>query len=205
MGHRGVKISEKLRSSVSWLYENFMQKNKFLHIALSGAVVAALAASLGVVCYVRGCVTPAKPAVYVDRRHDPVYNTNLTGMVEMQAKIAGVRNAAYRSAEELIEAARKNLGDGADEAAVRAELDAHPERYPEWKRVQAECRAADNALVKHQDAAKRLVRERLWKERNDRKAVADGKATALDASAVSTNKLQKKTFAKPLEKKAVKQ
>jgi len=182
-----------------------MQNKKFLHIALVGAIIAALAASLGVVFLVRGCAGADKPAVYVDRRHDPVYTTNLTEMVEMQAKIAGVRNTAYRSAAELIEAARKNLAADADEAAVRAELDAHPERYPEWKRVQAECQAADAALVKHQDAAKRLVRERLWKERNDRKAVSDGKATALDAPAASTNKFHKKTFAKPLEKKAVKQ
>ena len=71
--------------------------------------------------------------------------------------LAKARSTVVAKMEAMIEAKRKELGAGADEAAVKAAL----EKDPEWKALHAQCVDANTALEEDRRRTLRLVRERL--------------------------------------------
>lgn len=111
------------------------------------------------------------PATVDDRRKDSAYAKQLADVVRERGGLAG-RNADNVAAmKKVVEAARANLPKGASEAAVEAELDGHPERYPDWKSLKAAIAADNAAMAEQQRKARDVVRARILKE-----AAANGKA-----------------------------
>ena len=122
--------------------------------------LAALAAVAVVLLWLRGCSRPAED----DRTKDSAYIQSLKDVREAQKPLVRARNQTVSEMEEVIARARQALPDGATDEAVKAELDGHPEKYPEWKGLNERI-AADNAAIEGnlKDAQAR-VRARIMKQ-----------------------------------------
>ncbi len=119
--------------------------------------------------FVSGCGKPQSPekpspSAADDRRKDAVYQKQLSEIVHERNGLAG-RNADNVAAmKKVVAAARANLPKDATEAAVEAELDGHPERYPEWKNLKVAIAADNAAMAEQQKKARDVVRARILKE-----------------------------------------
>ena len=128
------------------------------------AVLAALLlAGLAVVLCIRGCAGGATDQGY-DRTKDPAYRQELLDILKNRKPLVKARNETVSEMEAVIAKARAALPNGATDEEVKAELDGHPEKYPEWKSLNEKI-AKDNAAIEDslKDAQSR-VRARILKE-----------------------------------------
>ena len=117
------------------------------------------------------------PAPY-DRTQDPAYAHELKDVMEARKPLVKARNQTVSEMRALIAKARAALPADATDEAVKAELDGHPEKYPEWKGLSEQI-LRDNAAIEGslKDAQSR-IRARIMKELGPRaqqqKAAAGG-------------------------------
>ena len=99
-----------------------------------------------------------------DRTKDPAYVQELTDVIEARKPLVKARNETVSGMKALIAKARAALPAGATDEEVKAELDGHPEKYPEWKEL-SEKIVQDNAAIEGslKDAQSR-IRARIMKE-----------------------------------------
>lgn len=114
---------------------------------------------------------PPKPAV-LDRMQDPVYTNAL--MEARREQVARVRRAepVLKLMDSMKARARKALPQGATEARVLEELDAHPAKYPGWRELRTRAAELEREQEKGRREARALVRARILQEAADRKAAA---------------------------------
>ena len=136
---------------------------KFSRFAWIALIAVLLAAGLAVVLCIRGCAGGVADQGY-DRTKDPAYRQELLDILKNRKPLVKARNETVSEMEELIAKARAALPAGATDEEVKAELDGHPEKYPEWKglyeRIVKENAAIEGSL---KDAQSR-VRARILKE-----------------------------------------
>lgn len=127
-------------------------------LALLAAIVAAVVA---IVC-VRGCRTrPPKD----DRTKDAAYIQSLKDVMKDRKGLVKARNETVAEMQSVIDRARAALPEGATEADIKAELEGHPEKYPEWKALNGRI-AADNAAIEASlKEARERVRARILKQK----------------------------------------
>jgi len=126
------------------------------------AVALAMAAlAVVVVLCVRGC--RRGPEGY-DRTKDPEYVNELKDVIEARKPLVKARNQTVAEMKDVIAKARAALPAGASDEEVKAELDGHPEKYPEWKGLSEQI-LRDNAAIEDslKDAQSR-IRARIMKE-----------------------------------------
>lgn len=119
-----------------------------------------------------------KPEVYMVRGEDPAYQKVLLETRARQNRHAAARARVVPRMEALVARARAALPEGATEDAVRAELEAHPEKYLGWTELSAALTNANAQLEREMARARATVRARILKEAADRTAVKEGRATA---------------------------
>ena len=136
--------------------------DKTSRFALIAVIAVLLVAGLAVLC-VRGC-RKEQPSPTYDRTKDPAYRQELLDIQKNRKPLVKARNETVSEMEALIAKARAALPAGATDEEVKAELDGHPEKYPEWKglyeRIVKENAAIEGSL---KDAQSR-VRARILKE-----------------------------------------
>lgn len=135
-------------------------RSRTVWIALALALAAAAVAVL--LCMRGRKAQPSAPAY--DRTVDSAYQQELEGVIKDRNGLVKARRETASGMEAVIAKARQALPAGATDADVKAELDGHPEKYPEWKDLNDKI-AKDNAAVEDslKDAQSR-VRARLMKE-----------------------------------------
>ena len=140
---------------------------KLSRSAWIAVLVALLAGGVAVVLCVRGCKGSGEGKGY-DRTEDPSYRQELLDIQKSRAPLAKARNATVSEMEAVIAKARAALPAGATDEEVKAELDGHPEKYPDWKGLNERI-AKDNAAIEGslKDAQER-VRARILKEMGPR-------------------------------------
>ena len=123
--------------------------------------LAALAAAVVALLCMRGC--SRRPAGD-DRTKDPEYIQSLKDVRAAQKPLVRARHKTVSEMEAIIAKARQALPSEASDEAVKAELEGHPEKYPEWKGLNERI-AADNAAIEGnlKDAQAR-VRARILKQ-----------------------------------------
>ena len=133
-----------------------LSRAAWLAVALAMAVLAVVVA----LC-VRGC---RGGSVGYDRTKDPAYVQELKDVLEARKPLVKARNETVSKMKDVIAKARAALPVGVSDEEVKAELDDHPEKYPEWKGL-SEKIVQDNAAIEDslKDAQSR-VRARLMKE-----------------------------------------
>ena len=99
-----------------------------------------------------------------DRTQDPAYAQELKDVIEARKALVKARNETVSEMKDVIAKARAALPAGASDEDVKAELDGHPEKYPEWKGLSEQI-LRDNAAIEDslKDAQSR-VRARVMKE-----------------------------------------
>ena len=99
-----------------------------------------------------------------DRTQDPAYAHELKDVLEARKPLVKARNETVSGMKALIAKARAALPAGATDEDVKAELEGHPEKYPEWKGLYEQV-LRDNAAIEGslKDAQSR-VRARIMKE-----------------------------------------
>ena len=124
--------------------------------ALAALAVAALVAFL---C-LRGCASKAPD----DRTTDAAYAQELKDVMAARKPLVRARHQTVAEMEAVIARARQALPADATDEAVKAELEGHPDKYPEWKALNARI-AGDNAAIEDslRDAQAR-VRARIQKQ-----------------------------------------
>lgn len=149
---------------------------KFSRAAWLAVALAMAALAVVVVLCVRGC--RRGPEGY-DRTKDPEYANELKDVLAARKPLVKARNETVSGMKALIAKARAALPAGATDEDVKAELDGHPEKYPEWKGLSEQI-LRDNAAIEDslKDAQSR-IRARIMKELGPRaqpqKAAAGGK------------------------------
>ena len=133
-----------------------LSRAAWLAVALAMAVLAVVVA----LC-VRGCRGGSEG---YDRTQDPAYAQELKDVLEARKPLVKARNQTASEMKDVIAKARAALPAGATDEEVKAELEGHPEKYPEWKGL-SEKIVQDNAAIEDslKDAQSR-VRARLMKE-----------------------------------------
>ena len=136
---------------------------KFSRFAWIAVLAALLAAGLAVVLCIRGCAGDVVDQGY-DRTKDPAYRQELLDIQNNRKPLVKARNETVSEMEAVIAKARAALPNGATDEEVKAELDGHPEKYPDWKSLNEKI-AKDNAAIEDslKDAQSR-VRARILKE-----------------------------------------
>ena len=132
---------------------------------LSRAVWIAVALALAVLAVVVAlCVRGRRSAQQYDRTQDPAYTHELKDVLEARKPLVKARNQTVSEMKDVIAKARAALPAGASDEEVKAELDGHPEKYPEWKGI-SEKIVQDNAAIEGslKDAQSR-IRARIMKE-----------------------------------------
>lgn len=118
-----------------------------------------------------------KPEVYQNRGNDPEYQKTLKGAHAQQTAVAKTRHRIAAQMQELVDRARAALPKDATDEQVRAELESNPGKYPGWKALSSALAKANADLEKKMGDARATVRARILKEANDRRAVAEGRAS----------------------------
>lgn len=139
----------------------------------------------GAVAFFSGCKRrkapvaeePALEVVYTNRMDDPVYRKDLGENRLRQARLAGERSEVVSVMEKMVAEARAALPEGADDETVKAEL----EKRPEWKALEGENERMIGEIQKTLEDARETVRKRLVAEKEDLKAVAEGRAVPVAA------------------------
>lgn len=144
------------------------------------APFATVAVVVGIAAF---CGCEKKPEVYTVRGEDPVYRKTLHETRMRQNEQAAVRARIEPQLKELAARARAALPKDATDEQVRAELEAHPERYPGWKALSDALAKANANLEQEMARARATVRARILKEAADRRAVAEGRATDKSSAA----------------------
>lgn len=144
------------------------------------APFATVAVVVGIAAF---CGCEKKPEVYTVRGEDPVYRKTLHETRTRQNEQAAVRARIEPQLKELIARARAALPKDATDEQVRAELEAHPERYPGWKALSGALAKANANLEQEMARARATVRARILKEAADCRAVAEGRATDKSSAA----------------------
>ena len=136
-------------------------RSRTVWIALALALAAA---AIAVLLCMRGRGKAQTPAPAYDRTADAAYQQELEGIIKDRNGLVKARRQTVSGMEAVIAKAREALPAGATDADVKAELDGHPEKYPEWKDLNEKI-AKDNAAIEDslKDAQSR-VRARLMKE-----------------------------------------
>ena len=136
---------------------------KFSRFAWIAVLAALLVAGLAVVLCIRGCAGGVADQGY-DRAKDPAYRQELLDIQKNRKPLVKARNETVSEMEALIAKARAALPNGATDEEVKAELDGHPEKYPDWKSLNEKI-AKDNAAIEDslKDAQSR-VRARILKD-----------------------------------------
>ncbi len=131
--------------------------------ALIALIVGLLVAGLAVLSCIRGCKTSPQTPGY-DRTKDETYRHELKDVMKARKPLVKARNETVSEMEAVIAKARAALPAGATDEEVKAELDGHPEKYPDWKSL-TEKIVKDNAAIEDslKDAQSR-VRARILKE-----------------------------------------
>ena len=143
----------------------------WIAVALALAVLAVV-----VVLCIRGRSGGSKG---YDRTKDPAYVQELKDVIEARKPLVKARNQTVSEMKDVIAKARAALPADATDEQVKAELDGHPEKYPEWKGLSEQI-LRDNAAIEGslKDAQSR-VRARIMKELGSRarpqKAAPGGK------------------------------
>ena len=137
-----------------------LSRTAWIAVALAMVVLAVVVA----LC-VRGC--RGGSAGY-DRTQDSAYEQELKDVLKARKPLVRARNATVSEMESIIAKARAALPAGATDEDVKAELDGHPEKYPEWKGL-SEKIVQDNAAIEGslKDAQSR-IRARIMKELGSR-------------------------------------
>ena len=130
-----------------------LSRAAWIAVALALAVLAVV-----LVLCVRRCRTG------YDRTKDDVYRQELQDVMESRKPLVRARNKTVSDMKAVIAKARASLPADATDEDVKAELDGHPEKYPEWKGLSEQI-AKDNAAIEGslKDAQSR-VRARIMKE-----------------------------------------
>ena len=128
----------------------------------------------------------ARPEVYTTRGQDPAYTNALHEARAKQTHIVAVQAKLRPQIAAFMARARAALPAGATDDQVRAELDAHPEKYPGWTALAKAKAQADARLTDAHARTRETVRRRIVQEAADRRAVAEGRATAKPAGAKPT-------------------
>jgi len=116
------------------------------------------------------------PGVITNRMSDAAYRAALSENRREQMRKAGVRSEVVEKMKVLVEQARARLPKEADDAAVKAEL----AKDAVWRELEAKNQAAIEEIGKTLSKGRDLVRQRMLAEARDGKAVAEGKARAVD-------------------------
>ncbi|MGN0847891.1 MAG: hypothetical protein ACI4RA_10980 [Kiritimatiellia bacterium] len=124
-----------------------------------------------------------KPEVYTTRGADPQYKEALRQTRIRQNEKGDVRVRVVAQMKELAERARAALPQGATDEQIKAELEGNPQKYPGWSALSAALAKTDAELKAEMANARKTVRERIFKEAADRKAVAEGRAVAKEPAA----------------------
>ena len=119
---------------------------------------------------------PRLESVVTNRMMDAAYRKALDQNRQEQGKAAFARNQIVEKMEALVAQARAALPAGADSQAVKAEL----AKNPEWQALEAQNARAVTEIDKTLAEARETVRKRLLAEARDVKAVAEGRAVAVD-------------------------
>jgi len=156
--------------------------------AMAGVVIVSMVfvAVFGGACKKKRVVAlePAKPsesgleAVVTNRMHDASYREELKQNLKEQRVKAKERNVVVERMTALIARARAKLPAGADDAAVKAEL----EKDPEWRELESKNQQLIGEIEVTLARAREAVRQRMLQESRDVKAVSEGRAKAADAS-----------------------
>ena len=135
-----------------------LSRAAWIAVALAMVVLAVVVALCA-----RGCRRGRGPAPY-DRTQDPAYTHELKDVLEARKPLVKARNQTVSEMKALIAKARAALPAGATDEEVKAELDGHPEKYPEWKGLSEQI-LRDNAAIEDslKDAQSR-IRARIMKE-----------------------------------------
>lgn len=121
-----------------------------------------------------GCGKESESASAAESRmNDPAYVAQLQDVQQERNKIASKNRRTTDALQKLIASARANLPAGAKDEAVMAELEGHPEKYPQWKELNAALAAENTAFEENRQRAMRTVRARILQE------AAAGKAAAV--------------------------
>ena len=148
-----------------------LSRAAWIAVALAMVVLAVV-----VVLCVRGCRGGSGD---YDRTKDPAYVQELKDVIEARKPLVKARNKTVSEMKDVIAKARAALPAGASDEEVKAELDGHPEKYPEWKGLSEQI-LRDNAAIEGslKDAQSR-IRARIMKELGPRakpqKAAPGGK------------------------------
>ena len=98
------------------------------------------------------------------RTGDPEYAQELKDVMERRKPLVRERNATVARMQAVIDRARAALPPGATDDEVKAELEGHPDKYPEWKGLNEKI-AKDNAAVEGSlKEAQARVRARIMRE-----------------------------------------
>ena len=128
------------------------------------AVLAALAvAVLVVVLCLRGCKASTQRPTY-DRTKDAAYREELKGVLDARKSLVKARHETVSEMESVIAKARAALPAGATDEEVKAELDGHPDKYPEWKGLNEKIAKDNKAIEDSLKDAQSRVRARILKE-----------------------------------------
>lgn len=114
--------------------------------------------------------------VVTNRMQDATYRKALDQNRQEQSQKAFERNEIVKKMEACISRARATLPAGADDKAVKAVL----EKDPEWKVLEAKNAQAIGEIEKTLAKARETIRQRMQAEARDVKAVAEGRAVAVD-------------------------
>ena len=133
-----------------------LSRAAWIAVALAMVVLA-----VAVALCVRGCRGGLEG---YDRTKDPAYVQELKDVIEARKPLVKARNETVSEMKDVIAKARAALPAGASDEEVKAELDGHPEKYPEWKGL-SEKIVQDNAAIEGslKDAQSR-IRARIMKE-----------------------------------------
>ena len=153
--------------------------------SLAPFATVAVAVGIAALCGCEKKPHEKKPEVYTVRGEDPVYQKTLHETHARQNEQAAVRNRIEPQLKELVARARAALPKDATDEQVRAELEAHPERYPGWKALSSALSKANANLEQEMARARATVRARILKEAADRRAVAEGRAVDKSSAAAT--------------------
>ena len=103
------------------------------------------------------------------RLQDPQYVKQLEDVRTGLKAPAKASNEVKSEMMKVIAAARANLPKDATDEQVKAELDAHPEKYPTWKDLEAKNGAVNADIEKKLEDAQKIVRARILKELAEQK------------------------------------
>ena len=123
------------------------------------------------------CVRGRRPAPY-DRTQDPAYAQELKDVLEARKPLVKARNRTVSEMKDVIAKARAALPADATDEAVKAELDGHPEKYPEWKglseRILRDNAATEDSLKDAQSRVRAHVMKELRPRAQQQKAASRG-------------------------------